>query len=50
MRSQLSNSLTTMWNSVKSENPDIDDSKLLYHIYTLKMVGAAIEEYLRKSL
>ncbi|MBP0972815.1 MAG: hypothetical protein J5851_02805 [Oscillospiraceae bacterium] len=50
VRSQLSNSLTTMWNSVKGENPDIDDSKLLYHIYTLKMVGAAIEEYLRKSL
>ena len=49
VKRQLSLRLTTMWNSVKEENPDIDDSTLLYHIYTLKMVGAAIEAYLRKD-
>ena len=48
VKNKLSNELTVMWDCVKTENPDIDDSKLLYHIYTLKMVGVAIEAYLRK--
>ncbi|MCR4645532.1 MAG: hypothetical protein K5695_09025 [Oscillospiraceae bacterium] len=49
VRAELSQSLTTMWNRVKEENPNIDDSKLLYHIYTLKMVSAAIEVFLRSG-
>ena len=49
VKSQLSKELTVMWDCVMNENPDIDDPKLLYHIYTLKMVGVAIEVWLRRK-
>lgn len=48
VRNALGGDLTTLWDDVLSENQDIDDPDLLYHIYTLKMVGLAIETYLRK--
>lgn len=48
VRNKLAGELSVMWTCVCNENPDIDDSELLYHIYTLKMVGVAIEAYLRK--
>ncbi|MBR3631412.1 MAG: hypothetical protein IKN55_13205 [Oscillospiraceae bacterium] len=49
VKSQLSKELTVMWECVMLENPDIDDPMLLYHIYTLKMVGIAIEIWLRRK-
>ncbi|WP_295218021.1 hypothetical protein [Ruminococcus sp.] len=48
VRDVLGGDLTVMWDAVLDENMDIDDPDLLYHIYTLKMVGLAIETYLKK--
>ncbi len=48
VRNAMLSELTTLWNTVCTENSDIDDPDMLYHIYTLKMVGLAIEAYLRK--
>ena len=45
---KISSELITMWTSTIEENIDIEDADLIYDIYTLKMVGFAIETYLRK--
>lgn len=49
VRNQLSGQLVTMWTNTVLENQDIEESSdLIYNIYTLKMVGFAIETYLKQ--
>lgn len=47
VQSQMQFELDSVWRDVVEQNPDIGDKALIYDIFTLKMVGIAIEAYLK---